>query len=93
MPHDTTPTKKCARCREVLPATDEYFEPHKIISRGLRKWCKVCVREYTEQHPSEVGEPRRLYMREFRKRPGNRERIAMYNRRRHKANRLFGIAS
>ena len=34
--------KKCSKCKENLPATDEFFRPHTITKDGYQSQCKIC---------------------------------------------------
>ena len=36
-------TKTCTKCKEIKPATLEYFTKHSYNSSGLQSWCKICV--------------------------------------------------
>lgn len=35
-------TKKCSKCKENLPATDEFYRPHTITKGGFQSQCKEC---------------------------------------------------
>lgn len=48
--NDFTPeplTKKCRACRQVFPATIEYFETEKHNKGGLISWCRACMSLYS----------------------------------------------
>lgn len=40
-----TPEKKCTKCGEVFPATEENFRKHKASKYGLDNRCKSCARK------------------------------------------------
>lgn len=44
-----TPTKICSICKQELPATLEYFAPHKEGKYGLHSRCRECNKEYKRQ--------------------------------------------
>lgn len=35
-------TKQCSKCKEDLPATDEFYRPHPITKDGFQSQCKKC---------------------------------------------------
>lgn len=49
--------KKCNKCGNRYPATEEYFYKHKDKKDGLFSHCKKCVRKYNRQ-PKENKELR-----------------------------------
>lgn len=38
--------KKCPKCGQEKPATEEFFGKNKSASDGLNYWCKICKSEY-----------------------------------------------
>src|SRR6266478_5013751 len=50
--------KRCTKCSQEFPATNEYFSLHKQGTNCLRAQCKICERNYTKQykiqHPDKV---------------------------------------
>lgn len=40
--------KRCSKCKEVKPATTEYFNKRSDRKSGLMSWCKVCVAKHAE---------------------------------------------
>lgn len=50
MPNDTIDTKTCAKCKNLIPATLEYFSKDKTKDDGLQTWCKACMREYHREY-------------------------------------------
>ena len=43
-------TKKCSRCKRVLPATSDYFYRRKEGKYGLDYICKECKRKWDKAH-------------------------------------------
>ena len=39
-------TKKCPKCKKILPATPVYFYRRKRAKFGLDSYCKECLRIY-----------------------------------------------
>jgi hypothetical protein len=39
------PTKQCTKCKQVFPATLEYFQSNRGRKDGLHSWCKICKRK------------------------------------------------
>lgn len=75
--------KKCTRCGEEYPETDEYFPRTKNTKSGLVNYCKGChaarIREWQHNHPdrmkfyrdkSKAADPERFlqYGRDYRAR-------------------------
>lgn len=73
---DYTPTKRCAKCGNEYPATPEYFHANRSKRDGLVSACKSCISHQNRERTlsSEDRERRRLYTREYRKRPDAMER-------------------
>src|SRR2546429_3325869 len=42
MPHADVPTLQCRQCKEIKPATPEYFAKYARARLGLRSTCKKC---------------------------------------------------
>lgn len=41
------PVRRCSRCREWLPAENEFFPRSSGNRDGLHSWCKACVSDHT----------------------------------------------
>ena len=39
-------TKKCSKCKRVLPATTEFFYKNRNLKHGIDSWCKDCKKKY-----------------------------------------------
>lgn len=55
------PLKTCSRCRNMRPATTEFFPPSNQAKSGLSSWCRECRRAYDRayQRPAEKKDPGR----------------------------------
>lgn len=42
----STPEKRCGKCKDPKPATEEYFHASSRSKSGLQDWCKVCMCAY-----------------------------------------------
>ena len=71
--------KRCTKCKEVLPATTEYFYRAKSCKYGLHSHCKKCRREidrkWRENNPEKHKENAMGWVRENRDRYKERVRI------------------
>lgn len=60
-----TPLRKCTRCHEKFPATNEYFRTSRDGKYGLRSTCKQCQieynREYVKKNTEQVARKRREF--------------------------------
>lgn len=69
--------KRCARCREYLPA--EAFMPNPKMRSGLNSWCRPCVaernRQWRAENPAYVDEANARKRDERRLRPEDVRRI------------------
>jgi len=83
--HEHEGMKKCSKCGEIKPATEEFFSRDKTGKEGLCARCKDCareyrqknkdsIREYYEKNKEEIAERKR----EYRKR--NRDKIQEYDK-------------
>lgn len=55
-------TKTCSECKEIFPATEEYFYKSKNRKDGLRYFCKKCWNEKSREYRRKnKGEPLREY--------------------------------
>jgi len=83
-------TKKCGKCKQDKPVT----EFHKSTRDGYRSRCKPChredcreysktgyYREYQKQHPQHREPYRKLYIKEYEKRPEVKEKHRIYGQR------------
>lgn len=65
------PTRTCTKCKQELPATEEYFSKHKGCKYGLNSVCKKCMasaaRDYHWQNHEEVLAKQRAYSKENQK--------------------------
>jgi len=43
---DGTLEKRCSRCREYLPADNEFFYAARCTPDGLYRWCKACYLDW-----------------------------------------------
>lgn len=48
MPEVNIPQKRCAKCKELLPATPEYFRRASKEKDGLKSSCKSCLKKQDE---------------------------------------------
>jgi hypothetical protein len=55
--------KRCSKCRELYPATDEYFKKASKRKSGLDSRCKSCAAECTRNWYADTIEERREYNR------------------------------
>ncbi len=72
--------KRCSKCRQVLPATHDYFYKSNTIS-GLDGWCKQCKREDLSRR--ELIPERIEYVHMYRSRPEVMHRNNARNRKRY----------
>ena len=51
--------KRCTRCKELFPATREFFNSRYAGStRHLRCWCKPCQREQRLERAADLADAR-----------------------------------
>lgn len=75
-------TKKCTMCKEIYPATDEFFYKKQYGLYGLMSRCKKCHnkmtarnhREWAKNHPEKIKEISAKYEKK------HREKILIYKR-------------
>lgn len=55
--------KRCSKCGELKPGTNEFFSKHKLGKNGLRPHCKACQHDYgqTYYHTDEYRQKQRDY--------------------------------
>lgn len=58
-------TKQCSKCKEIKPATSEYFSRDKKHRDGLFSQCKVCAAEYGRAHRTANKEHYAEYQRTY----------------------------
>lgn len=51
------PHKVCRVCKNVFPATTEYFNKRKASKDGLEYLCKKCKAQYSKKFRAEKNEP------------------------------------
>jgi 5-methylcytosine-specific restriction endonuclease McrA len=68
--------KQCTRCKQMFPATTEYFSRHKGMRDGLNYVCKLCVRKYYLRNRELIYEKQLDWQR------NNRSKDIMYEHRR-----------
>src|SRR6266568_817711 len=61
-----TPQKRCSGpCKQILPATPEFFSRNRSKKDGFGTECKVCMREYKKQyfqtHKDKITEKNKEY--------------------------------
>lgn len=58
IPPDDTPRKYCAKCKELLPTTSEFFSRSKNDKSGWYSYCKACCHtEWLAKHPNKYEAP------------------------------------
>lgn len=83
--HDCTiPLKRCTKCGEEKPATNEYFNRDRQKADGLRPECKQCQRQH--QRAQYATNPDKINERNKRWRDANIERARWLVRQRYAAN-------
>jgi len=96
IPQDGIPRKQCTGpCKQWFPVTTEFFHRDKSKKDGLRSWCKTCAcawlrEDYSKRpsrqkrirpaHPKTKRPPRTAWYKEYRSRPGVRDREKAYKR-------------
>jgi hypothetical protein len=55
------PMKKCSECKQLKPATAEYFHKNRSLPGGFHYWCKVCFLEDAERKRRAKGIPKKHY--------------------------------
>lgn len=73
------PVKRCSKCGEEKPLTNEYFSQQKAGKHGFNAQCKKCIALYTQR----VKDERREYQAEWRKNnpDKNRARVKRWRER------------
>jgi hypothetical protein len=79
--YDEQKSKKCRKCKQLKPLTEEYFYYSKVGIGGLDDWCILCVRKRTLKWQKENGAKKRMYQRRWYKR--NKERVNAKRRERY----------
>lgn len=49
-PDDGQHEKRCNKCREYLPADDEFFQRSRRSADDRMGWCKFCCAEYNREY-------------------------------------------
>lgn len=52
-------TKTCSTCKQDLPATEEYFNKHKLCKYGLQNICRKCTHEYGKSEEAKEARKQR----------------------------------
>lgn len=58
-------TKKCSKCGEIKPATNEFFRNNKASKDGLRPDCKQCLHHEWKVNYPKIREKHRVRVRQF----------------------------
>jgi len=64
--HELIPVKQCSKCKQILPATLEYFSQLKTGKYGLRANCKKCCAAYHREYYRKHGEKVRNHIYQYR---------------------------
>ncbi len=48
---NSVPQRKCTKCKEIKPATSEYFHKDSTREEKIRGICKVCANDAKRKHP------------------------------------------
>lgn len=56
-PDDGQPEKRCTKCREYLPAEDDFFARNFQKADDRNSWCKACIAEYQHQRHNKPENP------------------------------------
>lgn len=78
MNNSTTPQKRCTLCKEVFPATTEYFVRNKSCKDGLHTRCKKC--KYAQGRDRWANNADDINARRRESYPEHRERNINYHR-------------
>jgi 5-methylcytosine-specific restriction endonuclease McrA len=73
--------KQCSKCKQIQPATNEYFARTKDTKDGLFSNCKACVRAYAQVYNDTHKEEHAKYRQE------HKEHIKEANKQRYEQNR------
>lgn len=75
-------TKRCLKCKQIKPATSEYFHKHKKEKDGLNCWCKECKKEHSKEYNQrpEVKKRQSEYNKEYREQLEIKERDEEYRK-------------
>jgi hypothetical protein len=53
---NTTPFKTCSKCRQTLPATEEWFVSHPTGKHGLSSQCRGCIAAFITVRDADPSE-------------------------------------
>lgn len=85
--NDTIPQKRCTKCREEKPATNEYYNVDKKRKDGLYPQCKVCRQKIRVDkralNPEKIAEYHRNYFQQ------NRAYLVEYHQNYNKENATY----
>ncbi|MDP4158382.1 MAG: HNH endonuclease [Bacillota bacterium] len=65
----------CCRCKNELPATNEYFQKDRTKKDGLKHCCKECNKKHRQENKEKIAERNKKYRQE------NKEKRMEYNQR------------
>lgn len=72
--------RKCSTCKQLLPATREYFSTQKMGKNGLQSFCKSCgakqQKRYRNEHPDRIA----IMERKRNQNPNRQEQHRLRNR-------------
>lgn len=67
--------KRCTKCRNLFPATPEYFQRNKTVKDGLRPDCKQC--RAAIRNTPKARKEKHAYNQSYMNRPGMHERVRL----------------
>lgn len=94
MPVEVLPDgmRRCSKCTQIYPLTNEHFYPQARGTGGLHSWCKVCFRNDRRSYRASNREHvRKLQARRYRENPEVRQKARILARvHNHKRRTLEG---
>lgn len=61
LPQNDLPYKRCPRCKQIYPATPEFFARHSSNKDGLQTECKTCKNKRYHDKKDEINAKRKIY--------------------------------